>query len=462
MRQSSIYKKPPQHIVPDAHLSMEEESLQDIEAHENNVAVQDTCAQIDRLVDVSDAVEDTVTIVDKTPEIGTTEASLLDSVANMVVAGTDANPEDIIPLVAMEDAMVPYNGDKSFGHKVGEEGKADAKDETASSLKDKLAKIWEAILGFLEKCWEQIKQGATYFYASAEKLKRAVTAAMEKAKASSGGEQKATTVTVTDMFGATYVDGHSFLTQSWIDRMFKKGPTPEEHLKRFEKAVHILAAQVPAQQKKIGEEIKHLLEGFDPKDAVASVSEGVFRLNKQMEVYARTVVGMGEGTNAPQGAEIVGKGLMGNFALSAKNVPEDTNDLWKALENLQKLRFGVDVEAAPADPMAYNFPVYAPMVSLNELKKYDTIADLLLDFKNKHRVEATSSVADAIKVVSKKIANRNDEVSAEASSIGGALLKLNGSYGNWVAHPLNAAMQRICRVCLFFVGVHSKSLAQFG
>lgn len=437
-------------------LSMEEEAIQEAEFSEALVGTQASLDNADALAATADGITDTLIIVDKTPIISVIDNSLLNTVADMATAGSDLDPTDIVPAVAMESEMANY--EHPTYHKLGEDGE---KDGSSGTLSEKLKKMWEAILQFLKGAWESFTKFLTYFYASAEKLKHEATSALAEAKALTNITQpKNPTFTMVDSWGATFVNGKSFVMQN------SNTITPEQLVTNFEKAVAMLTKQAPEQQKKIGEEIEHLLNSYDPVKPSDSVKDSALRIRDGMIDYANKLVHMAGDVKSSATDTLEGSALMGNFTITAKNVPAKNgsgeDDAAAVIEEVTKLRFGINAGLPfAADPVAYTMPSIAPGNAVRELVKYDQIADALLDYKNRHFAEVAKKSGDAIRSVSEKIAHNNHAVGSDSARVASALLKFNNAYANWSMQPTMAAMHRICRTCLFFVSSHKKSLAQY-
>ena len=274
---------------------------------------------------------------------------------------------------------------------------------------------------------------------------------MEKSRKSGGGEPKVKKIQVNDYLGATMVAGKTFLSSQRI--------TPDEHIKNFLTVTQMLTAQVPAQQKILGEEIKHLIEAFKPESPTDSIKDSTLRLRDGVIKYAHLLVGA-SGGNFDMEKDYFGRSLMGNWRLSVRSVKIVGDDVLETLKSLNQVRFGIQSTSTEGhQAMAYQFPVMAPSASLAELKTYDQIADLMIAYKNNHSGDINVKIAEALKVASKKVIGSSG--TPEAEHVARELLKFNTTFGNWSSQPLIDAMQRIVRVCLFFVKVHGESLAQY-
>jgi len=123
-------------------LSAEEQAILQDEQNQALQEVQNGGDEIDRLVDTSAGLDDTVLIVSETPEFGEVDRGLVDLVADTAVAGTDADPEQI---VATTDTGLAAEG-------------------FVSDALERLKKLWDKIKEYLANAWKSLTN-----YLSSEK-----------------------------------------------------------------------------------------------------------------------------------------------------------------------------------------------------------------------------------------------------------------------------------------------------
>jgi hypothetical protein len=123
---------------PALQLSLEEEAIVADEINQHLMEVADAATATDRLGDIIISMGDVEVVAINEPKLGQVEGSLISSVADMAVAGTDADPEAVLA------GLLPANGvsAESFGEKV----------------KNALAELWKKIQAMIKIAWENIKR----------------------------------------------------------------------------------------------------------------------------------------------------------------------------------------------------------------------------------------------------------------------------------------------------------------
>jgi hypothetical protein len=136
MRKFSYKAPEPQAPVVPAQpqLSLEEQAILQDEQNEVVAKLDEQNDDIDRLVDTDASIQDTVLIVDQTPELGVVEQALVGAVADAAVAGTDAEPEQVIS--ATPEGL--------------------ASESFVSETLERLKKIWEKIKEYLINAWKSL------------------------------------------------------------------------------------------------------------------------------------------------------------------------------------------------------------------------------------------------------------------------------------------------------------------
>ena len=125
-------------VTTPLHLSIEEEAILEDEMNLHSAELDGILEDSDRLGDIVVTMGDAQATVSNTPEIGTMEQELVSAVADMAVAGTDADPEDIT-----KDMLPPAEGLS-----------AESILESAGAM---LKKIWDGIKAMMTKIWDHIK-----------------------------------------------------------------------------------------------------------------------------------------------------------------------------------------------------------------------------------------------------------------------------------------------------------------
>lgn len=134
-------------------ISMEEAEVLADETNAEASDIEADLGEANRMLDVSDGMEDMAAVADGITEATPTEVALIDNATQMAVAGTDASPED---LVAPEDLVevpegeaAPEEGSVVLEHLVGKRISVEGIRETAK-------RIWENMVAFLKRLWDRI------------------------------------------------------------------------------------------------------------------------------------------------------------------------------------------------------------------------------------------------------------------------------------------------------------------
>jgi hypothetical protein len=115
--------------------AMEEAAFAVADAGEHAAEIQHDLAESERVIQVSDALEDLAFVADSIKQATPAEAALMETAGNMAVAGTDVEPDAIVP--SMESFI---------GHRIATEG-----------IKETAQRIWESIVMFIDRIWEKIR-----------------------------------------------------------------------------------------------------------------------------------------------------------------------------------------------------------------------------------------------------------------------------------------------------------------
>jgi hypothetical protein len=115
--------------------AMEEAAFEVAEAGEHAAEIQHDLAESERVIQVSDALEDLAFVADSIKQATPAEAALMETAGNMAVAGTDVEPDAIVP--SMESFI---------GQRIATEG-----------IKETAQRIWESIVMFIDRIWEKIR-----------------------------------------------------------------------------------------------------------------------------------------------------------------------------------------------------------------------------------------------------------------------------------------------------------------
>lgn len=223
-----------------SNISLEEEQVMLDEAAADQAEASQDLVEAERIIEVSDALEDLAVVADGIEEATPAEAALVEIAGDMAVAGTDVSPEEIVP------AMESY-----IGRRISTE-----------SIKETAAAIWKSIQDFLKKVWEKVENFFYKIFGTIPALRRRLKDLEKRIDAASGsslGEEKKIKLTSglsslsingkVVKSGAELKAGMTSLTTA-VDYVFatgaddvaKMGEKIAEHISDFEPAQHVKAA----------------------------------------------------------------------------------------------------------------------------------------------------------------------------------------------------------------------------
>lgn len=277
-------------------LSLEEEIVILQEACDLHNQVQAGLDEAVRVEDVSNNILDISDTVEGVSELTPQQAALIDTAAEMAVAGTDTNPDVVIP------SMECY-----IGTKLSVEG-----------FRETAANVWRQIREFVEQLIEQIKQALKNFFSALPrqlqriKMLRQLVAAKKK---DGTKEPKAREVAV--VVGANALSYPGYLVKD--ARELKTG------LKDLNKLGDWVFGQYTQSVKVQGAIIAEELRGFEPAKASETLESAAKRL---AAANFRSVI-----------SGVPSNGYMGCFEIKMKRMPDSkkVGDL-SAAQTLNALR----------------------------------------------------------------------------------------------------------------------------
>lgn len=131
-------------------LSLEEEAIIFDDAINDYNEIGSDIAEVERISQVSDGLDDLATIADSIDTATPQEVALIQTVGQMAVAGTNVDPSEVVPTVTSAD-LVNTDGtsvpslESFIGNKI-----------SVAGIREVAAKIWEKIKAFVAYIWEKI------------------------------------------------------------------------------------------------------------------------------------------------------------------------------------------------------------------------------------------------------------------------------------------------------------------
>lgn len=202
------------------------------EAEIEGAEITEDLAAANRAVEVSDGLEDIAAIAEQTigdNDATESEAALINAAANMAVAGTDDNAEELVPAVESRQ-------------RVGVE-----------SIRQRAADIWRSIVEYIKKIWAKMESWIYKLFGNAPKLRRRVESLRKRAEGASTLTNKEKTMTVSSGLRALTLGG----------KVIKSGSELAKGLDHAETVSKQVLVDLQGHVKTFGDNLASAYEGFD-------------------------------------------------------------------------------------------------------------------------------------------------------------------------------------------------------
>jgi hypothetical protein len=240
----SIEEMPIEQVLEGREVPTLDEEVVDLQAADEAQAqaVADV-AETTRVEDVTDVMLNVADTLETTNEITPQQAMLTDTVSEMAVAGSDGDPDDVIPTAA--DVV---------------EGKVSL-ESFVEDIRKRAAEIWQRIRAFCLEIWKTIKEFFSRIFHAAPRLLSNVKDLREKvaARKKEAGELAAKSDTVTVMVGTNSISYPEYMVHN--AKELTKGLGELGSLGRYAFGPYLKDC------KAMGEYVATELKKFDPKNA---------------------------------------------------------------------------------------------------------------------------------------------------------------------------------------------------
>lgn len=412
-------------------LSLEEEAIIVSEATDEAQTAQQEIAQAERIIEVSDALEDLAIVADEIETATPRELDLIASAGQMAVAGTDVEPEDVVP------ALESY-----LGKKVAVE-----------NFREKAAQIWEKTMAFLKQIWERIVRA----FGVHVRLPRLATtiASIEGVAKSAGKLKEGAQGEFEYSASASFYFAGSAVTNAGDLR---------KALTNVEEAVKFVFDEYPKDLAKRGAELGKLIGEFTPETSGKVVADvRAFLLKESHKVP-------GGGSGRKQGDFLISEGapLLGGDKLVSKEATSDESDsILGSLDRLRTSGIFLQNEGARSAGMS-KFKVMSPAEVEAVAKTAHDIIKLLSDF-DAHGLKELKKGADDIAAGAKKANENLNKAKAENADAGAgqvvaefrAALNFGVAYARWSQNPSLPLFNRAITAVSAALSLCSKSLAHY-
>lgn len=412
-------------------LSLEEEALVIDQGYQDQ---QDVCAGLDevkRLTEISDALEDLAVVAANIRQASPTEIALIETVGQVAVAGSDNEPELMLP--AME----------SF-----QEGKSIA----VESIAEKAKVLWKNLLEFLARIWEKI---VAFFrmHVVVREMRQKIATMIKAVKEGVKGRQIAPEPETLQEFSMFFNFDGKLLTK--IEDMVGA-------LKATIETARFIYEDNPAQVKNAGEKIEGMLQSYAPEKSEELLEDmvkqlGGLRFDKiphakhdgregEYDVYtSQSFIG---------GGKLIGKVYRPAPGMHSTNALELIRNSGIVLEKgeVQELNW------LSSKMTQFDYPTGASAIQV--LQAADTLLSVIENFHERH-VNELKQLADKLKAASAKAAQAVEaktlDNEGDALRDFKAAVNLNVAFARWSQQPALPFYSHVIRTARFAL-----QLAQFG
>lgn len=399
-------------------ISLEEEALIIADAGVDQAETATELAETDRIIEVSDALEDMAVVAGEIKEATPVEAALIETVGTMAVAGTDIAPEEVVPAMEAMTDLKP---------------KLDQVRATAK-------RIWEQILKFLESIWAKIEAFFYKQFGTIPALQKRLNALLKKAQEAAKATSTVEKITLKGGITALSVQG--------------KAPSSEGELAQgltvlTEAAKYVYGTYSDSLVKR-GTAIAHAISDFKADNAELSASA-----LKQALRNAKfgDIPGASNGSKAryPGFDARMGRPLPGNVSLVSKHYIENGQDV-SILGGLDRSRReGVELVATNGGPVPSSGPGTLEMATITPqgaeklIKETLDLLKQIEDFKRGGKGKAIQKARKDIESASAKATKAVEAVkpSAEGPQVNlgtsvtyyRGMLNFNAAFARWSRDP---------------------------
>lgn len=417
-------------------ISMEEEQVMIDEAAGAAVEADQELAEAERIIEVSDALEDLAIIADGIEEASPAETQLVEIAGDMAVAGTDVSPEEIVP------AMESFRGGK-----IATEG-----------IRETAKNIWESIQRYLKQVWEKIEKFFYNILGTVPRLRKSLEALEQKVEDTVGKKAEG---------NVTISAGISNISIAYSPAK-NEGDLSNCIGALTDAAKWTYGSHVDSVTKR-GESIAKIIGEFDP----AKSAEAVTAMRDALKAHkADKVPGSGSADNGrfPGFGTFVGAPLPGNKSIAYKwfaDNGDDTSDLG-SLDRYRNSRVEL-IDTSDKAPTGAKNEVEITPVTTNGAKKLikemQALLTVLEDYKRGPKSKAITKTQKSIEDASSKAnkamgtAKSDDEGSKAAVAPFRALLNFNAAYARWAQSPAVPLMSHSITTIKTVMVVIQKSMA---
>lgn len=408
-------------------LSVEELAIAEDETSEAEIAAAVAEDDVDRVTEVAEVANDAILIVDETPEVGQVEQELVGAVGDMAVAGSDADPEEVI--------SIPAAGE---GDDLSVEG-------IVSALKS----IWNAIVAAIKNMWVGLKHWLTTYFSSLEQNKKHAEKLIERLNGMKGW-----TANKGAMLTSAIADIYHYSGKSFLD-LFERLGSIEDNFNAY--VLKAISAHHDSMLL-VGQALEYGYQNFDGMD-LSRADKFTGKMTTHLKQYVHKLEmqkGKGENWETKPIAQmkVVAKGYN-------DNIDDAVQSTETQLALLSKIRFSVDQDTSFGSVKALHVMLDVTPDRLTEMVKGRlTFIEELLKFKG-DQFKALEAQLEKVEKACEDMLGRFKEDNKEGQAFAKRLMPMTSAYANWATQPTAKLLSLTARHNKFWLSLYEMGANNF-
>jgi hypothetical protein len=398
-------------------ISMEEEAIMLDEAGQSAAEVAQDLNEAEHVVQVSDALEDLAVVAGSKEELSPQEAAAMETAGQMAVAGTDVDPDEIVP--AMESFK---DADGKISGKLAME-----------SFRETARNIWENIKRILKEIWSKIESFFYKIFGTIPRKRKALKALLERVEDTGRKTKDKAKFTVAP---TRYMETGG--------KVIKTEAELASGLKEVLASAKFVYGGYVTVIKHDGEAIAKALEDFDaekPQDA----TDGLVSALKGSKGPALPGASSAGGSRWPKYDVKKGHDLLGGmslFALEVKNSAGTEGLAFLDHARQAQLELAPSQEKDKANHSSVEFQTIGTAEAESMIKVLEELLDEMESYqrgkakgeiqKTKSKIETASNKAESAAGKLKEAEDANERAAVPHYR---ALINFNLAYARWVQQP---------------------------
>lgn len=424
-------------------LSVEEQAIADDEHSEATISLDKATDDVDRLADTAAVTTDVGVVLDNVPDANADiEKQLIATVAEMAVAGTDGEAEDISMATSGEPDGL-----------------------SNESFVDTLMRLWQALVRGVKNMWVNLKHWVTTYFSTVDRAKAKAQALLERAKALKVGGHIETAVHMPDTFGY----GNKGSEVEIANNVGK-------NLKVFQDSVPSIAKLQQDTAKHIGGILNNMFAKYDGStEAIPELSKGIGLLIRDMNEYAKALnlarlhkVGNVQHAAKSDVYNFPFLNIGANTLIMAKHLTVDMRQADDAsvdenITSLAKIRFTASIDTDVVSNNDIRYALKGDVHGVGEkvsnalIKPVLTMAEILIHIRSSSMVEMekiVQRVDQTCEAMLKRVGAKDHDAVTRAKR----LMQLSPAFSNWATQPTTKLMSIAARHMAFWLSLAEKSI----